>query len=55
MAKSSQGTSNPSERAPDEDKNLYPDLDFLTKAGDVERGELEKQMENRIGRDAIAG
>ncbi|TGO40207.1 hypothetical protein BHYA_0040g00150 [Botrytis hyacinthi] len=54
VAKSSQDTSNASERTPAEDKNLYPNLDFLTRPGDIERGDLERQMENRIGRDAIA-
>ncbi|KAF7854441.1 uncharacterized protein EAF02_011616 [Botrytis sinoallii] len=54
VAKNSQDASNVSEPTPAEDKNLYPDLDFLTKPGDIERGELEKRMENRIGRDVIA-
>ncbi|TGO76430.1 hypothetical protein BELL_0156g00170 [Botrytis elliptica] len=54
VAKNSQDASNVSEPTPAEDKNLYPDLDFLTKPGDIERGDLEKRMENRIGRDVIA-
>ncbi|TGO10146.1 hypothetical protein BTUL_0143g00170 [Botrytis tulipae] len=52
--KNSQDTSCPSERTPADDKNPYPDLDFLTTPGDIERGDLERRMENRIGRDAIA-
>ncbi|KAF7947621.1 hypothetical protein EAE96_008703 [Botrytis aclada] len=53
--KSSQYTSDPSEtsRATD-DPNLYPDLDFLTTPGDIERTALERRMENKIGRDVIA-
>ncbi|KAF5872397.1 putative integral membrane protein [Botrytis fragariae] len=52
--KDSQYSSYPSERTPAGEVNLYPDLDFLTTPGNVERTALEKRMENRIGRDAIA-
>ncbi|TGO56336.1 hypothetical protein BCON_0079g00300 [Botryotinia convoluta] len=52
--KNSQYSSYPSERTPASDMNLYPDLDFLTTPGDIEGTTLERRMENRIGRDAIA-
>ncbi|KAF7886434.1 hypothetical protein EAF00_010537 [Botryotinia globosa] len=52
--KESQRSSHPSERTPAGEVNLYPDLDFLTTPGDIERTALEKRMENRIGIDAIA-
>ncbi|TGO23839.1 hypothetical protein BPAE_0120g00180 [Botrytis paeoniae] len=53
--KSSQHTSNPSEASRvTDDPNLYPDLDFLTTPGDIERTALERRMENKIGRDVIA-
>ncbi|KAF7925761.1 uncharacterized protein EAE98_006986 [Botrytis deweyae] len=52
--KESQYSSYPSERTPAGEVNLYPDLDFLTTPGDIERTALEKRMENRIGLDVIA-
>ncbi|KAF7945784.1 uncharacterized protein EAE97_004822 [Botrytis byssoidea] len=52
--KEPQYSSYPSERTPAGEVNLYPNLDFLTTPGDIERTALEKRMENRIGIDAIA-